>query len=168
MRKVSIGLILTLAFTFLVTLLIGVGWLGLSRMDIDNADFRDVFNSHWAKVQLARNAVLNANLNNRITMEIFMLDRTEGAAKLLERRNENGKKIVDDLKLVETRIQSEKERELVNRIVESREPFRLSYAQAVDLLIKDKNVPKAREMMVGVTVPLLIKYHDAWNDFVQF
>jgi hypothetical protein len=54
MRKHAIGFKLPVAFGLLITLLIAVGWLGLSRMRQINADLNEILNRRWANVELAR------------------------------------------------------------------------------------------------------------------
>src|ERR1043166_751962 len=61
MKKDATGLKLGLAFGVLVSILIGIAWLGLSRMSRINADLNDIMNRHWAKVELARDAVFYSN-----------------------------------------------------------------------------------------------------------
>ena len=72
MRKDSTGVKLGIAFGFLVVLLIGVGWLGLSRMGHLNADLNEILNRRWTKIELARQAVINSNSNYRITIEAVL------------------------------------------------------------------------------------------------
>jgi len=53
MKKDTTGVKLGIAFGFLISLLIGVGWSGLSRMGHVNAEVSRLFNQRWAKLQLA-------------------------------------------------------------------------------------------------------------------
>ena len=75
MKKDSTGVKLGIAFGFLVSLLIGVGGLGLSRMGQINAEMNRLFNQRWAKIQLARQAALYSNSNYRMTMRIVLLKK---------------------------------------------------------------------------------------------
>jgi hypothetical protein len=67
----SIGLKLGLAFDILVVILVGIGILGISRMDRINADLQEVLGRRWAKLRLSREALRYSNQNSRITMQIF-------------------------------------------------------------------------------------------------
>src|ERR1700674_2491484 len=88
MKKDSTGVKLGIAFGFLVSLLVGVGWLGLSRMGQINADMNKLLNQRWAKLQLARQVVFYSNTNYRITMKIVLMknsDKTETEMFQVER-----------------------------------------------------------------------------------
>ena len=49
----------------------------------------------------------------------------------------------------------------------TRTPYIQSYKRALALLLEEHRRDEARTMMVHVTLPLLVLYHDAWNAFVQ-
>lgn len=66
MNRISIGIKLAIAFCFVVSILIVVGWLGLNRMGRINADLNDINYRRWAKVQLAQEAVFYSNRNSRL------------------------------------------------------------------------------------------------------
>src|SRR5258708_33903363 len=68
----SIGVKLGIAFGSLIILLGGVGGVSLLQMNRINRDLDRVVNHRWAKANLAREAVNISNLNNRITMQVFM------------------------------------------------------------------------------------------------
>jgi diguanylate cyclase (GGDEF)-like protein/PAS domain S-box-containing protein len=169
MKKQSISLTLTISFGFLFCVLLGLGWLGLSRMGHINADLEDLVTKRWAKVQSCREALSYSNSNNRITMEIFLLDNSDQIPSLLKSRAENTDKISALVRRIEELgVEPGKERELLDAIVAVRKPYIASYLQALHLLIDDHKYAQARAAMVGQTLPLLIQYHDAWNRFVQF
>jgi Four helix bundle sensory module for signal transduction len=122
MKRQSIGLTLTISFGFLVCVLLGLGWLGLSRMSHINADLQELVTKRWAKVQLCRAALGYSNSNNRITMEIFLLDNSDQIPTLLKNRAENTKKISGLVSRIEDQgVEAGKERELLDAIVAARE-----------------------------------------------
>jgi signal transduction histidine kinase/CheY-like chemotaxis protein len=169
MKRQSIGLTLTISFGFLVCVLLGLGWLGLSRMSHINADLQELVTKRWAKVQLCRAALGYSNSNNRITMEIFLLDNSDQIPTLLKNRAENTKKISGLVSRIEDQgVEAGKERELLDAIVAARTPYIASYLQALHLLIDEHKYTQARAAMVEQTLPLLIRYHEAWNAFVEF
>ena len=76
MRKDSTGLKVEIAFGCLVALLIGVGWLGLSRMGQINASTNRLFDERWERFYTdSSGRRLHFNANNRIVMTFFP-DRT--------------------------------------------------------------------------------------------
>jgi len=163
-----IGFRLGIAFSLLITILVGVGWLGLSRMGRINADLEEIVNKRWAKVQLAREAMNYSSLNNRITMEIFLLRDREEIDPLLVRRAENTERISILVKKIEAQLESEREKELLAAVNAARWPYVNSYKHALRLLLEEHKPEEAREAMVRVTLPNLIRYHDAYNAFVAF
>jgi signal transduction histidine kinase/CheY-like chemotaxis protein len=169
MKRRSIGLILAISFGFLACVLLGLGWLGLSRMGRIHADLEDLVTKRWAKVQLCRAALNYSNLNNRITMEVFLVDNPDQIPPLLKQRAENTQKISALVKLIQEQgIEPGKERELLDAVVAARTPYIASYQQALYLLNDEHKFAQARTAMVERTLPLLIQYHDAWNRFLEF
>ena len=168
MKNEYIGLRLGIAFSLLIAILVGVGWSGLSRMGRINADLEEIVNKRWAKVQLAREAMNYSSLNNRITMEIFLLKDREEIDPLLVRRAENAERISILVKKIEAQIESEKEKELLAAVNTARWPYVDSYKHALRLLLEEHKPEEAREAMVRVTLPSLIRYHDTYNAFVAF
>lgn len=169
MKRQSISLTLTISFGFLLFVLLGVGWLSLSRMGHINADLEDLVTKRWAKVQFCRVALSYSNLNNRITLEIFLLDSSDQIPSLLKSRAENTDKISALVRRIEELgVEPGKERGLLDAIVAARKPYIASYLQALHLLIDDHKDAQARAAMVEQTLPLLIRYHDSWNRFVEF
>jgi len=168
MKKQSIGVRLGVVFSFLVAVLIGVGWLGLSRMAQIDADMEKVVNRRWDKLQLSSEALNYSTLNNRITMEIFLLKDRGEIESLLARRAENSERINALIEKLEGGIESDRERELLAATKESRTPYVESYKQALGLLVNEKKYEEARATMVGQTLPLLVDHHRAWNALAQF
>src|SRR5919199_4753794 len=105
MRKQSIGVRLGVVFASLVAVLIGVGWLGLSRMARIDADMERTVNSRWNKLRLSSEALNYSTLNHGITMEIFLL-REEEIEPLLARRADNSEKINAFIEKLEGGIES--------------------------------------------------------------
>jgi len=106
MRKQSIGVRLGVVFTFLIAVLTGVGWLGLSRMARIDADMEQVVNSRWDKLRLSSEALNYSTLNHGITMEIFLLRERGEIGPLLARRAENSQKITGLIEKLEGGVES--------------------------------------------------------------
>ena len=169
MERKSIGVTLAGSFAFLVCALLGMGSLGLHRMGRINADLEDLVTKRWAKVQLCRAALGYSNLNNRITMEVFLLEDPGEIKPLLKKRAENTDKItalVSEIR--ELGVEPGKETTLLEAVSTTRAPYIASYLRALHLLLDDHHYSQARWVMVQETLPLLIRYHIAWNEFVEF
>ncbi len=168
MKSQHLGLRLATAFSSLIAILIGVGWLGLSRLHELNAHLEEIADKRWAKVRLAREALTYSNLNNRITMESFLVNRREQVDPLLVLRAQNTKKISKLMMQIAAKIESERERDLFIAVQQTRKPYIDSYIRAIDLLVNQNKPQEARAAMVEVTLPLLINYHNAWDAFLDF
>jgi PAS domain S-box-containing protein len=166
MNNSPVGKKLGSAFGLLLLLLIGVGWLGLSRMSRTDADLnllgRDAF-----KLELAQQAEYYANLNIRLVMQVLILDRKEDIEIFEAKRNENREKGADVIEALRQKIDSEKEIALLANIDNARIPARNSVDRIVSLLNQGKR-EEARQLMVDDTSPFLEKYQEAWDAFVQF
>ncbi len=167
-RNQNVGIRLGVAFSFLIAVLVSIGWLGLNRMGQVNANLEKILKQRWAKVQLAREALSYSNLNNRITMEVFLLKDGEAIAPLLARRAENTDQISNLVGQIERKIEPGKEEELFAAVKRRRAPYVESYRHALDLLLHENKSEEARAMMVGETLPHLVDYQHAWEAFVQF
>ena len=95
MNRVSIGIRLAMAFSFVVSILIVVGWLGLNRMARINADLNDINYRRWSKLQLAEEALTYSNLNDRLLEGAILSGRQEEVTSLLDQRERNVTRITD-------------------------------------------------------------------------
>jgi diguanylate cyclase (GGDEF)-like protein/PAS domain S-box-containing protein len=162
------GMKLGAAFAILIAILIGIGILALSRMDQINAHLDDLLARHWAKLQLAREALMYSNQNSRITMEIFLVDDRNLIDPLLARRAANTQKISELLEKIKSQCDSTDECQLLAAVENTRAAYVTSYLQALKLLVDEKQPQAARTTMVQETTPALYRYHDAWSNFMRF
>src|SRR6267142_6594777 len=169
MKKDTTGVKLSIAFGFLISLLIGVGWLGLSRMGHVNAEVSRLFDQRWAKLQLARKAMFHSNVNYRITMKIILMKNTvkTGADLFPVERAENWRKIAAAEKKINEMADSNEEKELLAKIVETRGPSIKSIQKLFDMLVKQVTAAEVNKEMDNETLPALDKHRDAWAALVQ-
>jgi len=170
MKKDSTGGKLGIAFGFLISLLIGVGWFGLSRMGQVNAEVSRLFDQRWEKLQLARQAMFYSNANYRITMKIILKRSTvkTGADLFSLERAENWRKIGAAEKKIDEMADSTAEKELLAKIVETRGPSSKSIQKLFDMLVKQATTAEVRDVMDDETLPALDKHRDAWAALVQY
>src|SRR5258708_3289814 len=117
MKSKQIGFRLGISFCLLIPILIGVGCFSLRLMSKMNAAVHEIVQQRWGKVQLSREALRYSTLNNRITMQIFLMtDRKEIDALLVERAK-NTDTISGLFKQVEKRLESEEEKKLFTDIL---------------------------------------------------
>jgi len=163
-----IGLRLGIAFAVLISILVGIGELGLHRMKEVNDTLRDITGRRINNVRLVREAMTLSNRNSRITMELFLLQDRAQIGMLLAERSENTEKINGLVAEIQGRCELEKEKRLLAAVEEARKPYVESYLRALHLLVDEGKHESAVAVMVNETLPALFNYHAAWDDFVAF
>src|SRR5258708_3999818 len=157
---------LTVGFALLVTILIGLGWMGLDGMSTLQSHVDDIVGKRWKMVGISREALGYSNINNRITMEIFLLRDPASVRPLLDERARNTAHITALLTQLHASA-SDSERRLLGEIERTRAPYVESYQNALRLLLDEHDSQAARIALVGETLPYLSTYHAGWNDFVN-
>jgi diguanylate cyclase (GGDEF)-like protein/PAS domain S-box-containing protein len=159
---------LGVAFTVLIAILLGIGPLGLRRMNEINENLGAITGRKEIDLQLARRALMLSNSNSRITMEIVLVKNRSLIEKLLATRSENSEEITRLVHESEKRCESEREKQLLNAVRETRKPYMESYQRAIHLLLDEGKQDAAEAVMVNETQPALLTYHAAWDEFVEF
>ncbi len=170
MSRDSTGPKVEIAFGCLVALLIGVGWLGLSRMGQINASTNRLFGERWEKLYTTRLAASYFNTNNRFIMRSFLREdaNNEDASSLAAQTNENTLKASAAWKQIETQPISPEERELLAKITTAELPADESLKRTWSLLVKQGKTAEVNKSLVNETLPLLNKYRDAWVSFTDY
>ncbi len=168
MKNKYIGLRVGMAFAVLLALLLGIGQSGLRRVQEINATLNDITGRRSAKLQLSREAFELSNQNSRITMEIFLVRDKARIETLLATRSENSKKVSQLLAEMGSRCESEEEKHLLAEANGTRHSYVESYLRALHLLVDEKKHDAAAAVMVNETLALLLKYHGALDQIVEF
>ena len=166
-RERFIGVALSFAFLALISIVAAVGYVGLTSMALLHADSQLTAQNEWVDVRLATAALAYSNRNSRLNVEIVVSHNSQDIASLLAERRQNSAKISNVLMQLGTRVSSEKEQQLLNAVVEARRAYLASYERVTDLVVQ-KHAQQARRLLVQEASPLLLKYHLAWEDFIQF
>jgi PAS domain S-box-containing protein len=169
MNRASVGLKVSIAFAFLILLLMGIGLLEFGRVSRISTDLNEILGRRLAKIGTAHDAVFFANLSFGITTKVLLLSHrdTETMDALLAQRATNTARISDDQRKLQTAADSDQERALLANIDVARVQASASIQRLLQLL-KDQRPDDARQAMLTITMPLLADYHDAWNTFIQF
>ena len=167
MKDKHIGLRLGVAFAVLIVILLGIGRLGLRMHEIDKT-LADITGRQSANLDLARRALMLSNINSRIAMEIVLVENRALVETLLATRSENSKEITRLVEESERRCGSEEERKLLDAVKETRKPYVDSYLRAIHLLVDERKHDEAEAVVVNQAMPALLKYHAAWDKFVEF
>ena len=168
MKQRHIGVVVGVAFALLILIFSGAEWLGLRRMAQINQEMTSLVNEHWPQAQIAEQALRISNLNNRITMQVFLLKDSGEISSLLARRAENSKRITALVAQLDSQVNSAEERQLLERVKQARTRYRESYNENTRKFLEEKKPGSARRAIITVTLPLLLEYHAAWYDFIAF
>jgi signal transduction histidine kinase/DNA-binding response OmpR family regulator len=169
MRRNEVSYLLGIAFGLLVSILLGVGWLGVSRMASLHADLEQSIAKNWHRVEISREAINYSNLNNRLTMEILLLSDKEKIQQLLRERAENTERITALMMTIEKEgLESAEEKELFADLKRARPPYVESYKRMLHVLLDEDKPSQAKEIMIQETLPRLSLYHKAYDAFVNY
>ena len=157
-----------MAFAVLIAMLVGIGQSGLRRMKEIDESLSDITGRRSDKLQLSREALRLSNRNSRITMEIFLVEDRAQTKVLLATRAENTKKISALVAEIASRCESEEEKQRLSAVEATRKPYIDSYLRALQLLADEPIRSYSVAVMVNETLPALVKYHAAWEEFVDY
>ncbi len=157
-----------MAFAVLIAMLVGIGQSGLRRMKEIDQSLSDITGRRSDKLQLSRIALRLSNRNSRITMEIFLMQDRARTNVLLATRAENTEKISALVAEITSRCQSAEEKQRLSVVEATRKPYIDSYLRALHLLLDERERDAAVAVIVNETLPALVKYHAAWEEFVDF
>jgi PAS domain S-box-containing protein len=159
---------LGIAFAVLIAIVLAIGQLGLRRMQAIDATLSDITGGKSIDLELARRALTISNDNNRIVMEIVLVENRRLVEPLLAARSQNIKEITTLIEKSESRCQSEKEKQALSEVKRTREPYLESCQRAIHLLVDERKHDEAETVVVNETLPALLKYQAAWETFVEF
>ena len=128
---------------------------------------REYQSARSAKLELSQQAVNLSNENNRIVMEILLLDNRAEIKPLLARHSSNDDEIVTLLRKIREQVESKDEGKLLDAVVAARGPYVMSCEQALRLLVDDHKSIEARAIIVKRALPLFLLHQNAWDAFVQ-
>jgi diguanylate cyclase (GGDEF)-like protein/PAS domain S-box-containing protein len=154
-------------FAVLIAILLAIGQLGLRRMQTIDETLSDITGSKLTDLQLARRALTISNDNNRIVMQIVLVKSRRLVKPLLAARSQNSKEITELIEESESRCGSEKEKQVLSEVKRTREPYLESCQRAIHLLVGERKHDEAETVIVNETLPALLKYHAAWEKFVE-
>ncbi len=170
MRRDTAGLKVGLAFACLVALLVGVGWLGLSRMGQISESTHRIFAERWERLYTARQAESSFNAKNRAINRFLLMEhgKKEEIPGFVAQMNENNAKGVAALKQIESEPVCNVEREILGKIEAAKKPADESLAKVMDLMVNQGKIDEAEQLMASETLPLLYKFRDTWVEFTDY
>ncbi len=161
---------LEITFGCLVALLIGVGWLGLSRMGQIHSSLNQILDQEVEKLTLANQGVLYLNSNFRLVTTFVLLKHASPTdiQALVSKREENKVKILSAKRKMTELCDSAAEKELLNKIDQAGALSSRSVFEVVDLLRQPGKANEAQALMANTTIPLLNRHRDAWTSFMRY
>jgi diguanylate cyclase (GGDEF)-like protein/PAS domain S-box-containing protein len=162
------GLRLGVAFAVLIAILVAIGQLDLRRMKTIDETLSDITGSKSTDLELARRALMISNSNNRIVMQIVLVENRRLVEPLMTLRSRNVNEITKLIEESESHCASAQERELLSEVKAARKPYHESCERAIHLLVDERKHDEAETFLVENTLPALQTYHAAWEKFVEF
>ncbi len=167
MKNLKIGAKLALAFSTLILFLVGVGWLGLTRMAQINDNLEAMVTKHWSKIQWTEMALARVNDNSRITMQYFLVKDKAECDRLLAKQEDNKREITSLMARIDGDLELEKGKVLFSAVKEARVPYVESFTRARKVL-DEGNREEATTVVTQEMLPRLAAFHKAWSAFVDF
>src|ERR1700678_1608822 len=159
---------LGVCFTVPIAILLATCYWASNRViTVDHAVDRAT-ESRILKLQLVHRAVRYSNDNNNITTRLFLEKNAPSPAEVLARRDENSGKLTEILAELDAACDSDRERQLLQAIKETRAPYLANYRLALKVLLQDKDRAKAESLMLGEVMPSLYAYRIAWDELAAF
>jgi len=164
-RLITVGLVAV--FLALISLMLGVGQMGLRAMYGLRVDARNIAENQWQDVQLATQAFEYSNRNSQLNLQIVVSDDQNEIHALRERRDENSVRISELLARLQTRVGSQRERERMDAVVAASRDYQDSWERVNHLRAAGEKT-SAQKLLTRETIPRLAKYHSAFSAYVDF
>lgn len=163
-------IVVALAIAFLIPscTVIGIGYLSLKKMERFRLDAKGIADSEWRDVELANEALRYSNENTQIDMRIVVTTNDTELQSLLEKRGQNSTRISALIEVLQTRVGSEQEGELLENVIQTRNAYLDSYRSVTSSYLQHRHSDAAKHLLADVTSPLAARYQRAWKEFVQF
>jgi two-component system, NtrC family, sensor kinase len=164
-RSITLGLVIV--SLSLVSLIIGVGGMGLHAMKESNFEAKNIAAQQWRDVQLTSELLDHSNRNNQINVQILSSNDPAEVHSLLAERAENNGKITALFAILQTHVASLQEQESLDAVLAARKPYVASYESATKLLLTGKKA-EAQAILIHDTMPLLLTYRSALREYANF
>ena len=159
---------LTVTFAVLIAVLIGIGEVGLHRMQVIDEALSDIMARQSTNVQLARRAMMISNENSRIVMEIVLVENRPLVRAMLSTRAANSKEITRLIEQSDRRCESSEERRLLEEVRSTRAAYLESSTKAIGMVVDKQQHDEAEKIVVNELIPALGQYHVSWDRFIRY
>ncbi|HEX5887729.1 MAG TPA: response regulator [Pyrinomonadaceae bacterium] len=163
-----LGAQLLLCFGLLIATLTVLSVLSLYQLNSLDTELMHIVEREWTKVELSRLAQSRSNQNNRIAVTVFFVKDEHERDALMAQRARNAEEVSRLIQTLTDRVSSPKERELLEAVKQQRTQYIDKYLYALELLIEKRQSETARDIMTREALPLITRYHNAWDDYVSY
>src|SRR5690242_16424880 len=153
---------LATAFGCVVLVLLAIGWLGVEQMSRTDAALRNITNREWEQAELARQGLHHSSENTRLLMQAFLCTDTKARQALLDKHNENSRRLSLVIQALTQTADVQPERELLETIKGSSGEYLNGYGRSVRFLLAG-DVAEARQLMATKVLPQLLMSNNAWE-----
>jgi len=167
MSKVwTLGVRLGIGFGTVLTLMVVIIVVAISRLENLNAGTEKIVSQDWAKAELAMTVDTYARANARRAMELFLAPDKESVARIKEKIDSNKKITAASLDKLDTLIKLPEGKALMSKIKEARAAYVVSFTKLQQLLEAGKR-DEAVRLLNAETLPLLDTLQQNVQDLVD-
>ena len=167
MSKRTVAIRLGLTFAVVIGMLAFVEWLTLSRLNTLREASASLYERHAATLQLVEDARTYSNRNNRVTLQVFLVDTRPEVNALLRTRAQNSEVISQLLVKLGALANSAEEGRLLGAVSSARAAYVHSYLFNLERL-QGGHRRVAQQAMSDETLPLLATYDAQWESYERF
>ena len=165
--NMKIGVRMGLGFGVVLVLMVGVVWIGISRLDSMHAITDRIVTKDWIKASLAGDIVEMANDNARANMELLIVTDKEKTQRILDRIEDNKNKITATLEKLDGLVYKAEGKALLEKIREKRRPYVASFAKISKLMLEKNDREGAVKVMETETIVHLNEFMGAMDELVK-
>jgi methyl-accepting chemotaxis protein len=162
-KNLTIGTRLAVAFAVVIALLVGISWLGLSRMANLNVQLEKLSTHNLVLTTDAKDAVAIIINEGRIAALLLLTKNRSGIDGLEAEQQQDTNSMVSILERTDKSLDTDKQRELFSRVKEAREKY-LPIRAEVNSLMSQNRESEAVEAINARLMPSAVTYKKAWSD----
>ena len=167
-KNMKIGTRLGLGFGLVTLVLVGIAYVGLSRLDMLNDRIEDITQNRYAKTVLGNNIVDAVNVQARSIRNILLVaGNDELVRQEYQRLVAEREKITQNLEILQKTIDTPEGEAILQRIVSTRAPYVASISRIYELASSGRN-DEAVALLLTETRALQATFFAAAGEIVSF
>jgi methyl-accepting chemotaxis protein len=166
-KNMKIGMRLGVSFGIVALILTVVVSLSIIRLGGIGSSIERIIKDRYPKTERANDIIDNANVTARAIRNMLLLDKKEDILKESKRVDEAGKAVITDLDKLKKTVSSEKGKELLKALIDSRENY-LGVLKDTKTLALEGKKKEAVEALITKLRPLQTVYMDNADKLVKY